>query len=163
MWRRMSRWRDYSIHNMNPDVEQSHESIPTGISPVPSLIMPHPLPSTAVQLPASHKLFPMNFLFVKLNHHLLGRSLCPPAPSSNIRASSLIASSCRTCERYCFSVSASCRFEGGLNICGRWSVGVWFGWGERGGYLVEGEAGVTWDGEVGIESYVLDFFLGVSV
>src|SRR4051794_37194262 len=37
----------------------------------------------------------MNFLFEKLNHHLLGTF-----PPSNILANNLIASSCRTCDKY---------------------------------------------------------------
>ena len=61
---------------------------------------------------ATYKLFPINFLFAKLNHHLLGLSL----PSSYILASRRMASSCRTCERYWRRVSASWREVGGLNI-----------------------------------------------
>jgi len=40
----------------------------------------------------SYKLFPMNFLFVKLNHHLLGTV----APSAYNLACNLIANSCLT-------------------------------------------------------------------
>jgi hypothetical protein len=58
-----------------------------------------------------HRLFPINFRLLKLNHHLLGLS-----PSSKILANSLCASSWRTCDRYCFNVSASLRFAGALNI-----------------------------------------------
>jgi len=49
-----------------------------------------------------YKDFPMNFLFVKLNHHLLGVFV----PSEYTLFSSLTANSCRTCMRYCLSVSA---------------------------------------------------------
>ena len=75
--------------------------------------------------PPSYKLLPINFLFVKLNHHLLGLS----DPSSYIRANNLPANSCRTWARYCRRASASCLFVGGLNIY-RWCVvsevlGIW--------------------------------------
>lgn len=79
--------------------------------------IPHPFPpfpstrSSPSQPPPknshNHKLFPINLLFPKLNHHLLALS-----PSYTL-ASSLLASSCRTCIRYCFRVSASWRVEGG--------------------------------------------------
>jgi len=49
-----------------------------------------------------YKDFPINFLFVKLNHHLLGMFV----PSAYTLFSNLAASSCRTCMRYCLSVSA---------------------------------------------------------
>lgn len=82
-----------------------------------------------------HKLFPMNFRFAKLNHHLLGRSAWPPVPSSNTRASNRDASSCRTCIRYWRSVSASWRDSGGLNICagGQSANGAGFARKRRGG------------------------------
>ena len=82
---------------------------------LPSSPLPPPLSSL---IPPNYKLFPINFLFAKLNHHLLGLSL----PSSYILASSLDASSCRTWDRYWRSVSASWREVGGLNICGRQSA-----------------------------------------
>jgi len=61
----------------------------------------------------NHSDFPINFLFVKLNHHLLG---LPSPPSSYILASNLVASSCRTWARYCRRTSASWRSRGGSNI-----------------------------------------------
>lgn len=75
-------------------------------------IEPHLFQSSAQFLsrylyPMLHKLFPMNFRLAKLNHHLLGRSDCPPLPSSNTLASNREASSCRTCIRYWRKVSAS--------------------------------------------------------
>ena len=85
---------------------------PLTMSPSPLLSFPPPLSCP------NYKLFPINFLFAKLNHHLLGLSL----PSSYILASSLDASSCRTWDRYWRSVSASWREVGGLNICGRQST-----------------------------------------
>jgi hypothetical protein len=69
-----------------------------------------------------HKLFPMNFRLAKLSHHLLGRSVWPPLPSSNTLASSREASSWRTCMRYWRNVSASWREVGGLNIYEEWSA-----------------------------------------
>ncbi len=62
--------------------------------------------------PSYHNDFPINFLFVKLNHHLLGF----PSPPSYILANSLEASSWRTWARYCRSTSASWRSRGGSNI-----------------------------------------------
>ena len=79
----------------------------------------------------AHKLFPINFLFVKLSHHLLGFPSPTPAASSYTRAKSLDASSCRTCERYWRSVSASWRLVGEAYIySGRTlaSVNLFEGW-----------------------------------
>jgi hypothetical protein len=59
----------------------------------------------------SHKLFPINFLFAKLSHHLLGTWL---PPSYNL-ACNLIANSCLTCPTYPLSVSASFRSRGPSN------------------------------------------------
>lgn len=60
-----------------------------------------------------HSALPMNFLFVKLNHHLLGLA----SFSSYTRASKRVASSCRTCDMYCLNCSASCLSRGGSHIC----------------------------------------------
>jgi hypothetical protein len=89
---------------------KSNSTITTAIPPPLSPTVT-PFPSYPAQ--EYHKLFPINFLFAKLNHHLLGLSL----PSSYILASSLLASSWRTWLRYWRKVSASWRVEGGLNIC----------------------------------------------
>src|SRR5580704_19433255 len=59
----------------------------------------------------SHKLFPINFLFAKLSHHLLGTWL---PPSYNL-ACNLLANSCLTCAIYPLSVSASFRSRGASN------------------------------------------------
>jgi len=59
----------------------------------------------------SHKLFPINFLFAKLSHHLLGTWL---PPSYNL-ACNLLANSCLTCPTYPLSVSASFRSRGPSN------------------------------------------------
>lgn len=56
---------------------------------------------------------PINFLLVKLNHHLLG---LPSPPSSYTRASNLVASSCRTWDMYCRRISESCLSRGGSYI-----------------------------------------------
>lgn len=55
---------------------------------------------------------PMNFLLTKLSHHLLG----VVSSSWYTRASNRTASSCRTCDMYCLSCSASCRSLGGSYI-----------------------------------------------
>lgn len=60
----------------------------------------------------AHSDLPMNFLFVKLSHHLLGLS----SWSAYTRASNLVASSCRTWDMYCRSCSASCLSCGGSYI-----------------------------------------------
>lgn len=60
-----------------------------------------------------HSDLPINFLFVKLNHHLLG---LPSPPSSNTRASNLVDNSWRTCDMYCRNCSASCLSRGGSYI-----------------------------------------------
>lgn len=72
------------------------------------------VPSRLVVFNALYKLLPMNFLLVKLNHHLLG---LPSPPSSYTLANNLFASSCRTWARYCRNCSASCRSLGGSYIC----------------------------------------------
>lgn len=61
-----------------------------------------------------HRLFPINFLLLKLNHHLLALSASPPSSPLNTLASSLCASSCLTCPKYCFSCSASLLLAGAL-------------------------------------------------
>src|SRR6185437_6165213 len=62
---------------------------------------------------AVYRLLPMNLRLVKLNHHLLGFE----SPSSYTRASSRVASSCRHCDIYNLSCSASWRSRGGSYIC----------------------------------------------
>lgn len=63
-------------------------------------------------LPTLYSDLPINFLLVKLNHHLLGLA----SSSSYTLASNRVASSCRTCDRYCLSCSASCLSLGGSYI-----------------------------------------------
>lgn len=55
---------------------------------------------------------PINFLLVKLNHHLLGLV----SSSAYTRASNRAASSCRTWDMYCLSCSASSLSLGGSYI-----------------------------------------------
>lgn len=79
--------------------------------------LPCPRPSFFLRFLTAHLLphsdLPINFLFVKLNHHLLG---LPSPPSSNTRASNLVDNSWRTCDMYCRNCSASCLSRGGSYI-----------------------------------------------
>lgn len=61
---------------------------------------------------AHHSPLPMNFLLVKLNHHLLGLA----SPSSYTLANNLVANSCLTCDMYCRRTSPSCLSRGGSYI-----------------------------------------------
>ena len=99
---------------------------------------PQLVPSPRLPSLISHNAFPINFLFVKLNHHLLG---LPSPPSSYILASNLVASSCRTWARYCRRTSESWRSRGGSNIC-LFPPTVRYEGRRKGG---EG----VWDGEMG--------------
>jgi len=85
-------------------------------SPVTDVISPSSSPCLSSSSCHSfyHSDLPINFLFVKLSHHLLG---LPSPPSGYTLASSLVASSCRTWERYCRKSSASCLSLGGSYIC----------------------------------------------
>lgn len=98
----------------------------------------------------------MNFLFAKLNHHLLG---FPSPPSGNTLASSRTASSWRTCDMYWRRVSASWRSRGGSYIYILW----WAGVGQRlrtletdGTDLIQGPRRVAGNGKVEIERQVHD-------
>ena len=80
----------------------------------PSTSDPQPLPPFLLAQPflpcLIYRPFPMNFLFAKLNHHLLGPAgLTPPLPSSNNLTSNRIANSCLTCPRYALNTSLSFR------------------------------------------------------
>lgn len=97
----------FPTHSSAPAHQQSTQSFLLPRLPPTSILSKIPAPTHPI-----YKLFPINFLLAKLNHHLLGLS----DPSSYILARRRMASSCRTWERYWRRVSASWREVGGLNI-----------------------------------------------
>lgn len=118
--------------------------------------IPFPAPSPRRPPWPPYSDLPMNFLLVKLSHHLLGR---PSPPSSNTRASSRTASSWRTWDMYWRRSSASCLSRGASYIWARhrqYHGGRTGSFQEGAAYLVQGPPRVAGDGKVGVQRQVHD-------
>ena len=100
---------------------------------------------------------PMNFLLVKLNHHLLGLA----SFSSYTRASNRTASSCRTCAMYCLNCSASCLSRGASYIYhSPLAAALNLKLSKQGiAHLVQWPCWVTWDSKVQVQRQIHNILL----